>query len=297
MTRLQKKCLVFSVGLHGLLGVILIASAGFGSAPRATDLEIMTFIPANIVDRAGTGGGTRVVNLTPQPRAQPRAQAPAQPQPAHVEQAQSEPVHAKPLPRPEPTHELPVPDDSKELAMESKPKPTKHPPRHEVKPTYTLAHATTTAKKRPTDQSSPSQSAARAEARRRKEIENALAELASGVRSSGSPNAIVDTEGIGGGEAFAGYRDVVFSYYYHAWVTPDNAASRLGTVDARITILRSGSIASAELVHPSDDPALDKSVARVLREVTKLPPFPASTQETERTYVIRFSLEAKQLSG
>jgi TonB family protein len=295
MTRLQKKCMVFSLGLHGLLAVILLGSAGFGSRPQQMDLQILTMIPANIVDRAGAGGGTRVASLTPQPPSPPRAQAQAQPQAAHVEQAHAEPVRPRPLPRTELTHPQPAPDDSKELALESKPKPTNRPPHHEVKPSYALAHPATSAKRPQSNQSS--QSLARAEARRRKEIENALADLASGIRSSGSPNNIVDTDGIGGGEAFAGYRDVVFSAYYHAWITPDNAASRLDVADAKVTIARDGSIRSAELVRPSDDKALDKSVERVLREVTKLPPFPPSTQDMERTYVIRFSLEAKEMSG
>jgi TonB family protein len=299
MTRLQKKCLLFSLGLHGLLAVILIGSAGFGSRPQPTDLQILSFIPANIVDRAGAGGGARAVNPTTQPQvpAPPRVQlAPqTQPQAVHVEQAHAEPVRPKPLPRAEAIQAPPEKEDSKEVAMESKPKPSHERPRHEVKPTFTLAHASTSAKKNQVTQSS--QSSARAEARRLKAIENALAELASGVRNSGSQSPIVDTEGIGGGEAFAGYRDVVFSYYYHAWITPDDAANRLGAADARITILRDGSILSAELVHPSEDKSLDRSVERVLREVTKLPPFPASTQDRQRTYVIRFSLEAKELSG
>jgi TonB family protein len=179
--------------------------------------------------------------------------------------------------------------------LEAKPKTSNRHPRHEVQVDYTPAHAATSAKKAQTMQSS--QSSARAEGRRLKEIENALANLASGVRSSGSQSPIVDVEGIGGGEAFAGYRDVVFSAYYHAWITPDNAASRLGAADAKVTIARDGSILFAELVRPSDDKGLDRSVERALREVTKLPPFPASTRDTQRTYVIRFSLEAKEMTG
>jgi TonB family protein len=297
MTRLQKKCMVLSLGLHGLLGVILFASAGFGSRPEPTeDLHVLTMISAKIVDRAGSGGGTTVVNLTPQPPAPPRAQSQPQPQPVHVEQVHPEPVRPTPHPHPEITHTLPTPDDSKEVSLEPKPKISKRHPQHEVQVSYTPAHTATKSKKSETTQSS--ESSARTEARRLKEkIENSLAELASGVRSSGSQNAIVDVEGIGGGEAFAGYRDVVFSAYYHAWITPDNAASRLGTADAKVTILRDGSIFSAELVRPSDDKGLDKSVERALHEVTKLPPFPASTRDAQRTYVIRFSLEAKEMTG
>jgi TonB family protein len=297
MTRLQKKCMVFSLGAHVLLAVMLFASAGFGSRPEPTeDLHVLTMISANIVDRAGSGGGTTVVNLKPQPQAQPRSQSPPQPQPpaTHAEQARPEPVRPTPHPRLEPTHPQPTPDDTKELSLESRPKISKRHS-HEVQVDYTPARSVTKSKKTETNQSS--ESSARAEARRMKEIESSLGQLASGVRSSGSQDPIVDTEGIGGGEAFAGYRDVVFSAYYHAWITPDNAASRTDTADAKVTIARDGSIMSAELVRPSDDKALDKSVERALREVTKLPPFPASTRDTQRTYVIRFSLEAKEMTG
>jgi TonB family protein len=299
MTRLQKKCMVFSLGAHVLLGVILLVSAGFGSRPAPTEeLHVLTMISANIVDRAGSGGGTTVVNPKPQPPAQPRAQSQPQPQPqpqaVHIEQSRPEPERPTPRPRKETTRDLPTPDDSKESSLESTPKISKRHS-HEVQVSYTPAHPTTRSKKPDTNQSS--ESSARAEARKLKEIETSLAQLASGVRSSGSQDPIVDTEGIGGGEAFAGYRDVVFSAYYHAWITPDNAASRTDTADAKVTIARDGSIIYAELVRPSDDKALNKSVERALSQVTKLPPFPASTTDAQRTYVIRFSLEAKEMAG
>jgi protein TonB len=290
MTRLQKKCMVFSVGLHGLLVVILFASAGFGSSPPPTDLQVMTLIPANIVDRAGAGGGTPVLNLTPLPQPQPT------PPPQTVQTEQVEHVEiATPPQRRETVRPMPAPDEAKTAALESKPKPPKPSSGHEIHPSYTLANSSTSAKK--AEKSPSSASPERTQSSRKKEIENALAELASGVRSSGGPSTIVDVEGIGGGEAFAGYRDVIYSYYYRAWVTPDNTASRLATADARVTVARDGRIISAELVRPSDDRALDKSVERALREVTKLPPFPASARDTQRTFVIRFNLDAKELAG
>ncbi|HEV7924268.1 MAG TPA: TonB family protein [Verrucomicrobiae bacterium] len=296
MTRLQKKCMVFSLGLHGLLVVILFASAGFGNRPDATDeLHVLNIIPANIVDRAGAGGGTTVVNLAPQPPAQQHVQSQPQPPAPHVEQAHTEPERPTPQAHHETTHARPTPDESKDLTLEAKPKISKPHPQHEVEVTYPATYASKSRKK--SEPTKSSDSSARTQAKRLKEIENSLTDLASGVRKSGSSDPIVDVEGIGGGEAFVGYRDVVFSYYFRAWITPDNTANRLGTVDARVTIARDGSVRSAELVQPSGDKSLDKSVERVLREVTKLPPFPASTQESERTYIIRFSLEAKELAG
>jgi len=297
MTRLQKKCLILSLGLHGLVAVVLLASAGFSSHPPQTDLQILTMIPANIVDRAGSGGGTTVVNLAPQPQvqAQPRPQPPPQPQVVRTEQVERAPT---PTPRQIKEIKRPEPEEVVESGLEPAPKPRKRPARHEIRPSYTMANATTKVKKTDRSPSSEtSESSARADARRLKDIQSSLAQLAAGVRGSGSPNAIVNTEGIGGGEAFAGYRDVVFSAYYHAWITPDNAASRMASADAKVTIARDGNIISAELVRPSDDKALDNSVLEALRRVTKLAPFPASTRDTQRTFVIRFNLEAKEMSG
>jgi TonB family protein len=308
MTRLQKKCLVFSVGLHGLLTVILFASAGFSSSPPPQDLQIMTLIPANIVDRAGSGGGTPVVNLIQQPK--PQAQAPTQPQPTPPPQPAPEPAKPAPAervkvervptpapPQPKETKRtLPESDETKEVTMDSKPRPSK--PKHEIHVSYTLAsvNSTTTRKKPEKSTSTESSVSARSEARRLKEIENSLSELASGVRTSASPNTIVDTEGIGGGAAFAGYRDVVFNVYYHAWKTPEDSANRQATADAKVVIARDGSVISAELIRSSDDQTLDRSVERVLRAVTKLPPFPASTRDEQRTFVIRFSPD-KEMNG
>jgi periplasmic protein TonB len=304
MTRLQKKCMVFSLGLHGLLAVLLLASAAFRSRPPQTDLQIMTMIPANIVDRAGAGGGTPVVNLAPTTQAAPRAQPQPQPQPQPLPRPQpvrAEPVARAQIPVPrahaEMTRPQPAPDPSEELALESKPKPKPptRPPRHPIEVSFTPASAS--AKEKKSDKTHASESSAQAEARQLKTIEDSLGQLASGVKSSGSPNAIVDVEGIGGGEAFAGYRDVVFSAYYHAWITPDTLASRTASADARVIIARDGRIVSAELVRPSDDRTLDKSVEQALRRVTQLPPFPASARDMQRTFLLHFSPEAKEMSG
>jgi TonB family protein len=298
MTRVQKKCMILSLSLHGLLALVLFVSAGFSSRPPQTDLQVINMIPANIVDRAGVGGGTPVVNLAPQPQAQPaaqpRAQPPPQPQPPAV---RTEQVERAPAPAPRRPREikLPKPDETDETGLEPAPKPPKRSSRHEVQVSYTPAYATAKGKK--TDKTQSAESSARAEARRLKDIQNTLDELAAGVRGSGSPNTIVDVAGIGGGEAFAGYKNAVASYYYRAWITPDNTSSRLPTADAKITIARDGSIILAELVRSSGDKEVDRSVERALREVTQLPPFPASTRDTQRTYIIQFNLEAKEMSG
>jgi len=61
-------------------------------------------------------------------------------------------------------------------------------------------------------------------------------------------------------------------------------------------VARDGSILSAEIVSRSGHREMDRSVDQALRLVSKLPPFPESARDSERTFLIRFNLEAK-LSG
>jgi len=321
MSRLQKKCMVFSLCLHGFLLVIVFASAAFRPSPPPSDVQIISMIPANILDQAGVGGGAPVVNLAPQPPAPQHAQPSPPVVPAHTESVEREP-QPTPHRHKEATHSQPPPEpkseESVDVALESKPKATrssvpsetkarasKHSSQREVQVSYEPANSgTKTTKSDKTASSEPSHQAEaqqpdsrQAGAQRLKAIETSMNELASGVKNSGSPSATVDVQGIGGGEAFAGYKSAVASIYYRAWLTPDNTASRMPTADAKVTIARDGSIVSAELVRSSGDKAVDRSVEKVLQEVTQLPPFPASTHDAQRTYIIQFNLQAKEMSG
>ena len=72
MTRLQKKCFLFSAGMHLLLGIILIGTSAFRDKPAAKDEQILTMIPSRILDEAGAGGGSPAPLPAPQP-SQPAA--------------------------------------------------------------------------------------------------------------------------------------------------------------------------------------------------------------------------------
>lgn len=298
MTRVQKKCFVFAVGMHALLIGILLVSAGFGERSDQTQMEVLTMIPANILDRAGAGGGSpaapaRLRMPAPEPQEtvpQPRIQPAVRPLPTRAEPV--EPVERS-LPRETAqVEEETLPQESDNPIPTHHAKPHKH---HEIQPTFAMANQSSRSRQS-REPSEPSN--ARAEARRLKEIENSLDGLASNVRSSASPSTVVDVPGVGGGgESFAGYREVIFSYYYHAWITPDGVANQLASADARITVARDGTILSAELISRSGEPALDRSVRRALDAVSKLPPFPSSARDEQRTFVIRFNLESKEASG
>lgn len=310
MTRLEKKCFIASVGMHGLLAVILVASSAFREEPPSKDLPVLTMIPANILDGEGAGGGSPTPTVAPQPQPQ------TQPAPAPVPVAPprlAEPVkQVKPIEPAEPAHAMepivPVHRTEPRVVETSEPvvdhgalpekRVTRH---HEIQPnftpvtvTHTKTHATQTAD---TTSETTASSSSRYSARERRDIATALNDLARGVRNSGAQGTVVDMPGQGGGEAFAGYETVIYNVYFHAWATPDGIADKLANTDAKIVVARDGTILSAEIVNKSGEPAMDRSVDRVLRVVTHLPPFPASAHDEQRTFLLRFNLEAKEGSG
>jgi TonB family protein len=283
MTRLQKKCFLISAGMHGLLLAVLLGSSAFRDKPVTSDMPILHVIPANILDEAGAGGGS------PEPAVAPQPAAPvAQPQPPVAPQRPPEPAQ-----RPQPRQ--PVAEPTQPALL---PKKVAVKPPHEIQPDYTPATVANQKKKVQTTATATDDSSSRADARRlQKRIAQSLDALATGVRNSGAKGTVVEMPGQGGGDAFAGYETVIYNVYFHAWNTPDGVADKLAGADVKIVVARDGTIISAEIINKSGEPALDKSVERVLRAVTRLPPFPASAHDEQRSYLIRFNLEAKEGSG
>jgi TonB family protein len=297
MTRLQKKCFLVSAGMHGLLGVVLFGTAAFRDKPAPKDIPILTMIPSRILDEAGAGGGSPApAAAAPQPAAQPVQ--PPQPAPAVVRTPQpvAPPQPAEPIERPQPreVEREPAPEHSTERETEAKPVHKAH----EIHVDYTPASTLTHRKRAKASETEEAEYSSSSESKRlRRQITASLDALASGVQSSGAQRTVVDMPGQGGGEAFAGYETVIYNAYYHAWITPDSVVDRLGATDVKIVVARDGTIISAEIINRSGDPALDRSVERALRTVTKLPPFPTSARDEERSFLLRFNLEAKERSG
>jgi periplasmic protein TonB len=304
MTRLQKKCFLISAGMHGLLLAILLGSSAFRDKPETSNMPILTMVPVNIVDAPGAGGGSPEPAVAPQP-VQPQPQpAPAppvvQPQPPVVQPrpAVAQLPPPKPVERPKPHEVATEPTEPVSLPKKTA---TKHT--HEIEPDFTPANVTSTSRKtkvKPTETATDesTSSSSRADARhRQQELAQALETLATGVRNSGAKGTVVDMPGQGGGEAFAGYETVIYNAYYHAWSTPDSVADKLAGADVKIVVARDGRIISAEIIKKSGERALDRSVENALQAVTRLPPFPAGAHDEQRSFLLRFNLEAKEGSG
>jgi len=299
---------MFSVGMHATLLGILVVSSAFRSEPPPKDIPIIgTLVNVPVLDKEGAGGGSP---QAPAPAPQPPQPAPApaprqQPAPAPVPVEKPQPVtHSHPLEDLEHfvqrviKQKEPDPEPIDKSLDGEEPTPRHKHKDHVIHPDFTPVSADTPRHRVKTSETGASvESSAHAEARLRRQIAQALGQMATHVQTSGAAGTVVDMPGQGGGAAFVGYETVIYNAYFHAWITPDGVANKLASADVKIVVARDGSILSAEIINRSGESALDRSVERALRAVDHLIPFPAGTQDEERTFLIRFNLEAKEASG
>jgi TonB family protein len=280
MNRLQKKCFLVSAGSHLLLGVILVVGPAFlSSRTKPNDMRTLDSIPAKLIDEAFSNPGgspAKPRSTTPTPPAPP-VPAPPPPPPA---------AHTEPPPEREPVKPESL-DPSLEPAKKRKPielTPVTH---------HTNSHVTVR---------SPSETDERArENAHWKEMAAAFKKAASGLSRDVAPATTIEAEGNGtgrgSGEAYANYDQAVKSIYEDAWVPPDDASSENPVVVVTVTIASDGNVLESRIVKPSGDPGVDSSVRRTLERVTSVRPFPEGAKEKQRTYRIKFDLNAKRLQG
>jgi TonB family protein len=282
MNRTQKKCFIAATGMHLLLLVILFVGPGFLTSKRSPrDLQMLDVIPANLIEAAFVGGGNpNALPPVTQPLPQPPASQLAAPQPERA--PKPEPAkEAKPLkPEPDPVapkleNKLRKPEVSLKPVVRKPTKPTSKPD---------------------TNSDNEADSQTRADAERRKLASNIARSLREGLSSS----TTVDIRGPGG-EAYAGYENVIQSIYQkqydQALIGAGGIAEGHAEVEVSVTVKRDGTVLSAQLVTPSGNAALNKLVQRVLDKVTFIAPLPAASKDPQRTFNIIFDLKPKKAIG
>jgi protein TonB len=283
MNRLQRKCLLASTTLHGLLVLILIVGPAFlGSTKRPPDLPLLEVIPSKLVDAALFGGGT--------PNATPPQAAPPQPEPPAAQPAPKPPERAKPLkPSPEP-----------ELVKAETPTLTTQKPKPKI-------NVTTQITTRSPKETAAAKEREQAEARRRQREETQArqraarqieARLSGALRSLSdnlSSSTRIEISGTGG-EAFANYDQVIMSIYRKNWIQPAGIQETV-IVKGTVVIARDGRVISARLAEFSGNAVVDKSVSEVLQRVKFIAPFPEGTKDESRTFNLDFELKPATLAG
>jgi TonB family protein len=64
-----------------------------------------------------------------------------------------------------------------------------------------------------------------------------------------------------------------------------------------VTIDRDGNVMSGHITKHSGNAAMDRSIENTLEKVTFIEPFPAGSKDQQRTYTIKFNLQAKRSLG
>jgi TonB family protein len=319
MDRLQKKCVIVTTALHGLLVlIVLFGSALMPASHEETNVKLFTmYDTSKIVDDQPSSGGSPEVKVPATPNPPSKPVEPAPPTPPKTEPKPEPPVIKPPPqkvepPKPreveKPKEPEPVKEPKNKLTpdelMPIEPKKTTKPPKHEpkidpdsLKPTTRHPEEKVNAAREAKEAAAAAQRAAERAARRQ-----AAREFASALKSLGknlSTKTLVDmTPGPGGGsEVSANYRDIIASKYYNAWIAPLGLEDDTPVVVAKVTIARTGEVVSARIITPSGNRLMDRSIEKVLETVTFIEPFPESSHDQERTVTIQFNLQAKRQIG
>jgi TonB family protein len=277
MSRLERKCLLASACLHGLLlSIALFGSAFFVPKQKPPlNLPALKVVPGRLVDDALSGGGGNPKAKPSEDRQRGETITPPPPRP--------EPDPPKPAPPKETARPEPAPAEKKPAQPSTK---LSKPPL-ELKPVV----------RKPGDRDKKTAAAEEkkmADARRKAadQISKAMDRLKEGF-ASGTKVGVFGT----GGEAYANYAQWVRDVYDNHWqVAPDIADDNASTL-VKVTIARTGHVIASEIIKRSGNSALDKSVQRTLDKVKFVAPFPEGARDEQRTFTIEFNLKAKRMLG
>jgi len=245
------------------LGLVILLFVGPAFVPSRPPPEptsaIISILPDELVDGALSrpSGG---------PAPEPRKPDPSPPEPIPVPQPKAR--HNSPPPRPAPARKP------------SRPSPPRTPHRIKIN-----LHPEKRQPDRTTQRAAQRQVAAR-RARFNSAIQGLQAKLSSSTKISWAGPQ---------GRSYADYATYVKSLYDRAWIAPEEINDTSATVKARVVIARDGPIITAEIVSSSGIIALDRSVRDALDRVKTIgKPFPQDVKETQRTYTLKFNLQARR---
>jgi TonB family protein len=336
MSRLQTKCVFASAAAHGLLLGLLVVGSAFVKPPKKEDNVrfVKIFRDSQITDGETQGGGNPNVPSDATPPAPQKQQTVQQDPPPPVKQADPPPPEVKKQPETKPPEKKPTPPKPDPKPPETKitknlnstkvvpkNKLTEKPP--EVKPDKPKIEVNTdlvkTAKADPDAerQKRERERAAKAERdrqereyqaairaqmeavdranRQRQENLAAFGNIVGKLENKMSTGVAVEMPGPGG-EAFINYADLIWTKYYQAWQTPEARDVR-NPVKVEIVVAKDGRVISANIIKPSGDAQLDKSVRQALDRVTRLPAFPEGAKDPQRSFRINFELKSKRQFG
>lgn len=333
MNRLQKKCVLASVCMHGLLCLVLLVGPALMTRQVDDSPTVITLVNATVTD-APSGGGTAGPVASPPPAelpAKPPAAQPelSQPKPEPLKKIEDtkpiEPPAPKAIEKPKAEEILKVPDGEMKLAPVPKKKvdPATTAVQDSLKrPIVPAKKAETKFSKAPPKvdlgkvvkrntraiederAAADAEKAARAAEQRRQQLLAGLGKSASNIQRNTSKASTVEATGGGdgsGGIATINYRQYVAARYKSEYDEVLVKAAGIAAGDlfvrATVTINSSGRIVGSEITTKSGNKELDRLVQRVLDGVKQVDGFPKGAQDSERKFNLRFQLDAESRQG
>ena len=270
MNRLQKKCIIASIGFHLSLLIILFVSAAFLARDTGPAFKPIDFIPDKVIEGALAGGGDPKAN--PPPPTPTVQQPPAPVTPPVQPQVRVEPP--KDTQKPDPIKiERPGP------APAPKPKPVKQTP--QISTTLVTGKSNTTktpVKPSPTAKNDDGKKAA-------DQVNKTIARLSNKL----APTTSIDIHygPGGGGETYAGVQQTILSTYDRAWISPDGMDKSEAIVEVEVIIESDGTVSSAHITTSSGDARVDQSVKQALNRVSSIPGWDGKKRTVEFSFNTR----------
>ncbi len=303
MNRYQKKCLVASLLMHGLLLLVLVVGTAFFNSEKKLieSPNLITVLNGVVTDGKSGGANPTPASATPAvaaPTPKPEPIKPAPPQPEPEKQRVVEPPKPKPTERKETVSELPVPKKPKKTLPEpiSKTAATVSP--KPPRPTRNIDISKPTVRDNKEKLAAAEVARLAADQRVRNERLAAFNGIRKNIENNLSPGTTIEMpSGAGGGQAEINYGDLVLSKYDAAWFAPSEVDDSEAIVKARVVIARNGRVISSAIIKASGNVTLDSSVRRALELRDIGQPFPAGSTDSQRTYIINFNLKTKRGLG
>ena len=279
MSRLLKKCIFLSIGLHILVAALLIAAAVFFIAKPDKIQPTLSMIAPEVLDnilnpKPAKPASVKPVptvrrNVVPQP---PKPVSPNKVVPTPPRKVKNTPAPKKPTPLPKATKPTrpkatkpsrPKPSSSKNIRIATS---TKNVGSNAPKP------VTTPAPTRPKVDSSKLTGT----------VQNLRSQLSAAIK--------VNVSGANAA-AFTSYAQYVVSVYRRTWqpLIPKNL-TRSGVAVVEVTIDRTGRVLSSRITRKTGKAALDRSVQSALDRVKTIgKTFPAGSKDSKRTFTLDFT--------
>lgn len=317
MSRLQKKCLIASSALHGLLAVILLVGTAFlVKEEEHVDQTVLNFIPDKLVDAAMQRAAGPVAPALPPPSQPPALMSQPPPvTPPAAKQPELDPKEEPKSPKLESKKSEPeeVKKDPSKVDVTAL-KPIKTPKKAEAvrpaRPHVKVNIGVTTLRPSEDLEKARQEAAANTEKARQEaaantakanaaRIASALGEFDKKTSKLASDNIGVSAFGDGTiGVSYASFESWVQKVYWEAWRPPTDLAAGRSIVKVKVVIRKDGTIESANVTEPSGNSRLDANIRQLLARVKTVGQgFPEGAKEEKRTYNIEFNLEAKLGSG